>query len=70
MANMIYTARPYMPGQAVVDLAGRAFVAAYDFVADLRDAYVAERKIQKLAQATRHLDRRLLRDIGLEHGAS
>ncbi|WP_193366993.1 hypothetical protein [Pelagibius marinus] len=70
MANMIYTARPYMPGQAVVDLAGRAFIAAYDFVLDLRDAYVAERKAQKLAQATRHLDRRLLRDIGLEHGAS
>lgn len=70
MANMIYTARPYMPGQAAVDLLGRAFMAAYDFALDLRDAYVAERKAQKLAQATRHLDRRLLRDIGLEHGAS
>ena len=57
MANMIYTARPYMPGQAVVDLAGRAFVAAYDFVLDLGEAYRAERKEQKLAQATRHLDR-------------
>lgn len=70
MANMIYTARPYMPGQAVVDLAARAWMAAYDFAIELRDAYVAERKAQKLAQATRHLDRRLLRDIGLEHGAS
>lgn len=70
MANMIYTARPYMPGQAVVDLAARACMAAYDFAIELRDAYVAERKAQKLAHATRHLDRRLLRDIGLEHGAS
>jgi hypothetical protein len=70
MANMIYTARPYMPGQAVVDLVARACVATYDFAVELHDAYVAERKAQKLAQATRHLDRRLLRDIGLEHGAS
>lgn len=70
MANMIYTARPYMPGQAVVGLAGRALMAAYDFALELRDAYVAERKAQKLVQATRHLDSRLLRDIGLEHGAS
>ncbi|MEO3428047.1 hypothetical protein AAFN88_04270 [Pelagibius sp. CAU 1746] len=70
MANMIYTARPYMPGQAVVGLLGRALMAAYDFALDLRDAYVAERKAQKLIQATRHLDSRLLRDIGLEHGAS
>ena len=70
MANMIYTARPYMPGQAVVGLLGRAFMAGYDLALDLRDAYAEERKAQKLAQATRHLDRRLLRDIGLEHGAS
>lgn len=70
MANMIYTARPYMPGQAVVDLLARACLAAYDFVLDLHDTYVEERKAQKLAQATRHLDSRLLRDIGLDQGAS
>lgn len=70
MANMIYTARPYMPGQAVVDLLGRAFVGAYDFVLELRDSYLDERKAQRLAQATRHLDRHLLRDIGLDHGAN
>lgn len=70
MANVIYTARPYMPGQAVVDLLARACVAAYDLVLDLRDAYIAERQAQKLAQATRHLDGRLLRDIGLDHSAS
>lgn len=70
MANMIYTARPYMPGQAVVDLLGHAFMAAYDFMLELRDAYVAERKMQTVIQATSHLDRRLLRDIGLEHNAN
>ncbi len=70
MANMIYTARPYMPGQAAVGLMGRTFMAAYDLALDLRDAYLAERQDQKLAQATRHLDRRLMRDIGLDHSAS
>ena len=70
MAYMIHTARPYMPGQAVVDLAARACMAAYQVTVDLRDAYIAERRAQKLARATRHLDRHLLRDIGLEHGAS
>jgi hypothetical protein len=30
----------------------------------------AERKAQRLARATRHLDSRLLRDIGLDQGAS
>ena len=70
MANMIYTAQPYMPGRPVADLLSRAVVAAYDLVIELGDAYAAERKAQKLARATRHLDSRLLRDIGLDHGAS
>jgi hypothetical protein len=70
MAYMIHTARPYMPGQAVVGLIGRACMAAYDLALDLRDAYAAERQAQKLARATRHLDSRLLRDIGLERDAS
>jgi hypothetical protein len=70
MANVIYTARPYMPGQVIGDLLGHAVVATYDLIVELRDAYVEERKAQKLAQATRHLDTRLLRDIGLDHGAS
>lgn len=70
MANVIFTARPYMPGQVIGDLLGRIVMAGYDLVVELRDAYVAERKAQKLAQATRHLDSRLLRDIGLDHGAS
>jgi len=70
MANVIFTARPYMPGQIISDLLGRFVMTAYDLVIELHDAYLAERKEQKLAQATRHLDRRLLRDIGLDHGAS
>lgn len=70
MANVIFTARPYMPGQVIGDLLGRFVMATYDLVVELRDAYVAERKAQKLAQATRHLDSRLLRDIGLDHSAS
>ena len=70
MANVIYTARPYMPAQILGDLVGRFVMVSYDLVVELRDAYVAERKAQKLAQATRHLDSRLLRDIGLDHGAS
>ncbi|GAB4393273.1 MAG: hypothetical protein Tsb0032_12050 [Kiloniellaceae bacterium] len=70
MAQVIYTARPYMPGQLIGELLGRFVMAAYDLVVDLQAAYVEERKAQKLAQATRHLDRRLLRDIGLEHDAS
>jgi hypothetical protein len=70
MANVIFTARPYMPGQVIGDLLGRIVMASYDLVVELRDAYVAERKAQRLARATRHLDSRLLRDIGLDHGAS
>ena len=70
MANVIFTASPYMPARPFGELIGRAVMDAYEFVAELRDAYVAERKAQRLARATRHLDRRLLRDIGLEHGAS
>jgi hypothetical protein len=70
MANVIYTAMPYMPGRLVADLVSRAVVAAYYLAIELGDAYVAERKAQKLARATRHLDSRLLRDIGLDHGAS
>jgi hypothetical protein len=70
MANVTYTARPYMPGQIIGDLLGRFVTATYDFAIELRDAYAAERKAQKLAQATRHLDRRLLRDIGLDLSAS
>jgi len=70
MANVIFTARPYMPGQVIGDLLGRIVMTSYDLVVELRDAYVAERKAQKLARATRHLDSRLLRDIGLDHGAS
>ena len=45
-------------------------MASYDLAMELRDTYVEERQAQKLARATRHLDRRLLRDIGMEHGAS
>jgi len=70
MANVIFTARPYMPGQVLGELLGRFVMATYDLVVELRDAYVAERKAQKLARATRHLDSRLLRDIGLDHSAS
>jgi len=70
MANVIFTARPYMPGQVIGDLLGRIVMTSYDLVVELRDAYVAERKAQRLARATRHLDSRLLRDIGLDHGAS
>jgi hypothetical protein len=70
MANVIFTARPYMPGQVLGDLLGRMVMASYDLIVELHDAYVAERKAQKLVQATRHLDSRLLRDIGLDHGAS
>lgn len=70
MANVIHTARPYMPGQIIGELLGRFVMATYDLVIELQDAYAAERKAQKLAQATRHLDRRLLRDIGLDHSAS
>ena len=70
MANVIFTARPYMPGQVIGDLLGRFVMASFDLVVELRDAYVAERKAQKLARATRHLDARLLRDIGLDHSAS
>jgi len=70
MANVIFTARPYMPGQIIGDLLGRFVMATYDLAIELHDAYVTERKAQKLAQATRHLDSRLLRDIGLDHGAS
>ncbi len=70
MANMIYTARPYMPGQAAVALLGGALAALGTTVANLRDAYVAERRAQRLAHATRHLDVHLLRDIGLDHSAS
>ena len=70
MANTIFTARPYMPGQLIGEMLGRAVMATYDLVIELHDTYVEERKAQKLARATRHLDRRLLRDIGLDHGAS
>ncbi len=70
MANMIYTARPYMPGQAAVALLASAFAAVSTGIANLRDAYVAERRAQRLAHATRHLDPHLLRDIGLDHSAS
>ena len=70
MTNMTHTARPYLPGQILGDLSGRFARAALELVSELRDAYVAERKVQKLARATRHLDRRLLRDIGLDHSAS
>ena len=70
MANVVYTASPYMPGRLIGELVGRAVMAVYDFTVELRDAYAAERKAQKLIRATRHLDSRLLRDIGLEHGAS
>ena len=70
MANVIYTAQPYMPARMLGEFLGRAVMATYDLAVELRDAYVAERKAQELARATRHLDRRLLRDIGLEHSAS
>jgi hypothetical protein len=70
MANMIYTAQPYMPGRLIGEVLGRTLMTAYDLALEVRDAYVAERKAQKLAHATRHLDSRLLRDIGIDHGAS
>lgn len=70
MANVTYTARPYIPGQMLGELVGRLAMAAYSLFGALRDAYAVERKAQKLARATRHLDRRLLRDIGLDHSAS
>lgn len=70
MAYMIYTPRPYMPGQAVVGLLSRACMTVYDFALELGEAYVAERKARRLAKATRHLDERLLRDIGLDRSTS
>ena len=70
MANMIYTARPYMPGQAAVALLGGAFAAIGTAFAGIRDAYVAERRARRLAHATRDLDLHLLRDIGLDDSAS
>ena len=70
MANVIFTARPYMPGQIIGEVLGRSVMAIYDLAVELGDAYAEERRAQKIARATRHLDRRLLRDIGLEHGAS
>ena len=70
MANVIYTARPYMPGQAAVALLGGAFVALRNTVVELRDAYVAARRAQRLAYAVRDLDQHLLRDIGLDHSES
>src|SRR3546814_2272468 len=70
MANVTYTARPYIPGQMLGELVGRFVMATCALAGALRDAYAVERKAQKLAQATRHLDRRLLRDIGLDHSRS
>jgi hypothetical protein len=43
MANVIFTARPYMPGQIIGDLLGRFVMTAYDLVIELHDAYLAER---------------------------
>ncbi|HEY9538194.1 MAG TPA: hypothetical protein VIS03_11445 [Kiloniellaceae bacterium] len=75
MANVTYTGGSYLPGQPPAGrirggLLGRFAVATRALVVELRDAYLVERKAQKLAQATRHLDHRLLRDIGLDHSAS
>lgn len=70
MANVNFSARPYAPGQMLAELLGRFGAAVYALASELRDAYVEERRAQKLAQATRHLDSRLLRDIGLDHSAS
>ncbi|NIA68153.1 hypothetical protein HBA54_06075 [Pelagibius litoralis] len=71
MANVIHTtARPYMPGDRAVGLLGGTVAAFRDTLTSLRDAYVAERREQRLAHATRDLDLHLLRDIGLDHGAS
>lgn len=70
MANVIYTARPYMPGQTAVALLGGASRAISNAIADLRDAYVAERRAQRLAYAVRDLDQHLLRDIGLDQSES
>lgn len=69
MANVIHTAHPYVPGQIIGDLLGRFVAATRALAIELRDAYVAERKAQKLVRATRHLDSRMLRDIGLDHSA-
>jgi hypothetical protein len=70
MANVTPTARPYIPGQILGDLLGRFVMTTQDMVAELHDAYAAERKAQKVMRATRHLDRHLLRDIGLDHSVS
>ena len=70
MANVIYTARPYMPGQTAVALLGDAFLVISDKIVELRDAYVAERRAKRLTYAVRHLDQHLLRDIGLDQGES
>ncbi len=70
MANVIYTARPYLPGQTAVALLGGACRVISEKMVELRDAYVAERRAQRLAYAVRDLDQRLLRDIGLDHSES
>lgn len=70
MANVIDTARPQVHGQVAVGLLGSAVTVVAESFAKLRDAYIAERRAQRLAHATRDLDQHLLRDIGLDHGAS
>ena len=70
MANVFYTARPQVHGQAAVGLLGSAVAAVAETFAKLREAYLAERRARRLAHATRDLDRHLLRDIGLDHDAS
>src|SRR3546814_12369652 len=44
MANVTYTARPYIPGQMLGELVGRFVMATCAFAGALRDAYAAERK--------------------------
>ena len=70
MANVIDTARPLVHGQVAVGLLGSAVTAIAERFAKLRDAYIAERRAQRLAYATRDLDQHLLQDIGLDQGAS
>lgn len=70
MANVIHTARPYLPGQSAVGLLGGVGETVRETLTNLRDAYLAERRERRLAHATRDLDLHLLRDIGLDHGAS
>jgi hypothetical protein len=67
MASLLFLAdRGVVPGLASVTLIRRAAAALRDFRADLAEGIAASRRDHQLRRLRRNMDRRLLKDLGLD----